>query len=84
MGLELTHPTDGALDRRVELAREGDSARYGAPCAALPAAHWWVQVADPAGRWLLRGRVQGTLAEPAALVPPAAVNPADGPAARTP
>lgn len=84
VALELTHPTDASLDRRLGLVREGGSARYGAACAPLPAAHWWVQVADAGGTWLLRGRVQGNLAEPATLAPPAAANPAaaNPPAAR--
>lgn len=87
--LDLTHPTETASDRHVVLAREGDSARYGAACAPLAAAHWWVQVADAGGTWLLRGRVQGALAEPALLVPPAggataAALPPPGPASKAP
>ena len=69
--LELTHPTEAAADRIVLLQREGSSSRYGAACEPLPPAHWWVQVADPAGRWLLRGRAEGALAAPLLLSPQA-------------
>jgi uncharacterized protein len=57
--LTLTHPTDPAADRRVDLRLEGG--RYVAPCAPLPAAHWWLELADDQGRWLLRGRALGDL-----------------------
>lgn len=61
--LILTHPTDNSADRSIVLPRSG--AVYVAPCATLPAAHWWLQLADDQGRWMLRGRVQGTMQEPA-------------------
>jgi hypothetical protein len=69
--LVLTHPTDPAADRRVELRLEGG--RYVAPCAPLPAAHWWLELADDQGRWLLRGRVLGDLRQAVRLGAGAAV-----------
>jgi len=67
--LSLIHPIDSSADRMVVLARSG--AVYVASCSALRAAHWWLQLADDQGRWMLRGRAQGTLQEPARLAPPA-------------
>lgn len=55
--LDLTHPTLGAADRHWILERDADG--YHTPCEALPRAHWWVQIGDPAGLWQLRARVQG-------------------------
>lgn len=52
--LDLTHPTEPGADRHLLLQRSGDA--YSAACTALPAAHWWVQLSDPAGDWLLRAR----------------------------
>jgi uncharacterized protein len=66
--LDLTHPTNPAADRHVPLQRSGDG-RYEAPCAALAPAHWWVQVSDADGHWLLRGRTQGALVTAFALSP---------------
>jgi hypothetical protein len=63
--LTLTHPTQQGADRHVRLLPVGTV--YAANCAALPAAHWWVQLADEQGQWLLRARVQGALQSPAAL-----------------
>jgi hypothetical protein len=63
--LTLTHPTLQGADRHVRLLPVGTV--YAANCAALPAAHWWVQLADEQGQWLLRARVQGALQSPAAL-----------------
>jgi hypothetical protein len=66
--LDLTHPTDPSADRHVALQRSShDSNRYEAPCAALAPAHWWVQVSDAEGQWLLRGRANGALATAFAL-----------------
>lgn len=73
--LSLAHPVDPHLDRRLELARAQRSpagaghagADYATPCAPLPAAHWWLELADDQGRWLLRGRAQGTLDPPTRL-----------------
>ena len=68
--LSLAHPVDPRLDRRIELARAQPSpagAEYAAPCATLPAAHWWLELSDDQQRWLLRGRAQGTLEPPARL-----------------
>jgi hypothetical protein len=59
------HPADPRIDRRLELARAG--ATYAVPCAPLPAAHWWLELSDDEGRWLLRGRAQGTLLAPVEL-----------------
>jgi hypothetical protein len=63
--LDLTHPTSQFADRHVRLT--GNGGTYGAPCAPLGAAHWWVQLADEQGSWMLRGRVHGALAETLAL-----------------
>jgi uncharacterized protein len=66
--LDLAHPSDPAGDRHVALQRASDgSNRYEAPCAALAPTHWWVQVGDAGGNWLLRGRAHGSLATPFAL-----------------
>jgi hypothetical protein len=67
LSLELTHPITQAADRHVVL--RGGGGTYGAPCAPLAAAHWWLQLSDPAGGWMLRGRVHGTLQEPFPLTP---------------
>jgi len=67
--LDLTHPTETAADRHFVLQREGGSSQYGGACPPLPTAHWWVQVGDPAGTWLLRGRAKGALAAPLLLSP---------------
>jgi hypothetical protein len=68
--LDLTHPTDPAADRHVPLQRSADgSGRYEAPCAALAPAHWWVQVSDGEGQWLLRARAAGALDAPLSLSP---------------
>jgi hypothetical protein len=54
----------------VPLARNpDDSGRYEAPCSTLAPAHWWVQVSDAQGQWLLRGRAAGTLDVALALSP---------------
>ena len=74
--LALVHPTDPRADRRLTLARAGGGARgvadasYETDCAGLPAAHWWLEVADDAGRWLLRGRSSGRLQPPVQLGAP--------------
>jgi hypothetical protein len=74
--LSLVHPTDPRADRRLTLARAGGGARgvadasYETDCAGLPAAHWWLEVADDAGRWLLRGRSSGRLQPPVQLGAP--------------
>jgi len=70
--LDLAHPTNPSADRHVPLQRSSDgSNRYEAPCAALAPAHWWVQVSDAEGQWLLRGRANGALAAPFSLTPQA-------------
>jgi hypothetical protein len=63
--LTLTHPTEQGADRHVRLLPLG--AVYAANCAALPGAHWWVQLADDQGQWLLRARVLGALHSPVVL-----------------
>jgi len=68
--LDLTHPTDQAADRHLLLQRAGDL--YSAPCAGLSAAHWWLQLADPQGKWLLRARVDPSAAAPATAGAPGA------------
>ncbi|HVN99219.1 MAG TPA: FixH family protein [Steroidobacteraceae bacterium] len=60
--LTLTHPTESAADVRLTLPRA--DGRYSAPCAALPAAHWWLELADDQAGWLLRARLHGDLVEP--------------------
>jgi len=84
INVDFTHPTETSADRHVVLQREGASSLYGGACAPLPAAHWWVQVGDTAGRWLLRGRAEGALAAPLLLSPraPARDEPALQPPAR--
>lgn len=54
--LELTHPTNPAADRQLLL--QGAAGVYSAPCEAVPMAHWWLQLSDPEGTWLLRGRAR--------------------------
>jgi len=66
--LDLVHPTDPRADRRLTLARTGDS--YEADCAGLPVAHWWLEVSDDTGRWMLRGRTVGRLQPPVKLGAP--------------
>jgi uncharacterized protein len=78
--LSLVHPSDPHADRRLELTRTGtgpgnDAApgmgtRYAVACASPPAAHWWLELADDQGRWLLRGRAQGALDPPIRLGAP--------------
>jgi uncharacterized protein len=63
--LTLAHPTVTSLDRHVLLYPSGD--RYVAPCSAVPAAHWWLELADGQDGWLLRGRLHGDLREPVQL-----------------
>jgi len=60
--LTLAHPTESSLDRHLLLQPSGD--RYRAPCGALPAAHWWLELADEQGGWLLRSRLHGDLHAP--------------------
>jgi len=82
LNLDFTHPTEAAADRHLVLQRDGNGGLYGAACAALPAAHWWVQVSDTAGRWLLRGRAEGALGTPLLLSPRAPAR--DAPAGPAP
>ena len=63
--LDLTHPTTQGSDRHVLL--QGSGGHYGAACAALPGAHWWVQLSDASGSWLLRARTSGALQTPLTL-----------------
>lgn len=56
--LDLTHPTDPAADRHVLL--QGAAGEYSGACEGVAAAHWWLQLADPQGGWLLRGRASST------------------------
>jgi len=60
--LALTHPTDSGADLRLTLPRA--DGRYSTPCAAPPAAHWWLELADDQAGWLLRARLHGDLSEP--------------------
>jgi len=61
--LDLTHPTDQAADRHVQL--QGAAGVYSGACAQLPAAHWWLQLTDDQGAWMLRGRAAATAAHAA-------------------
>jgi hypothetical protein len=63
--LTLVHPTVSSLDRHVLL--QSSAGRYLAPCSALPAAHWWLELADEQDGWLLRSRLHGDLHEPVQL-----------------
>jgi len=63
--LSLVHPVDPRADRQLELVRTG--AGYAVPCTAPSAAHWWLELSDGQGRWLLRGRAHGTLQPPVHL-----------------
>jgi uncharacterized protein len=66
--LDLVHPTDPRADRRVTMARTGSF--YSADCGGLPAAHWWLEISDEAGGWMLRGRTAGRLQPPVQLGAP--------------
>ena len=57
--VDLTHPTQRVADQHWILQR--DATGYHTDCQALPQAHWWVQITDPAQQWQLRGRVRGNL-----------------------
>ena len=63
--LDLTHPTTQASDRHVLLQETGGS--YSAACASLPNAHWWVQLSDARGTWMLRARTMSALQAPLTL-----------------
>ncbi len=63
--LTLVHPTESNLDQHLLLQLRGD--RYRTPCSALPAAHWWLELADEQDGWLLRRRLHGDLHEPVQL-----------------
>jgi hypothetical protein len=63
--LELTHATESGADRHLLMQRRAD--RYVAACTPLPAAHWWVEIADDGAGWTLRGRLRGSL-QPAQLL----------------
>jgi len=63
--LDLTHPTTQGSDRHVLLQESGGS--YSAACASLPGAHWWIQLSDARGSWLLRARTSGALQAPLTL-----------------
>jgi hypothetical protein len=55
--MDLAHPTLAGADQHWLLDR--DATGYHTACKALPKAHWWVQISDPAGTWQLRSRVKG-------------------------
>jgi len=63
--VELAHPTDKARDRHLLLQRTASG--YQTACEPLPAAHWWVEVADDSAGWLLRGRLRGSFDPPQLL-----------------
>lgn len=57
----FTHDSDPGADLQLDLIRDGDAWR--ARCPAVPnAAHWWVEITDSAGAWMLRDRIRGGLA----------------------
>ena len=60
--LDLTHPGDPAADRHLLLP--GVAGVYSAPCQDVPSAHWWLQLTDPQGTWLLRGRASNAPGSP--------------------
>jgi len=60
----LSHATHAEFDRMLRLERGADG-RYGAPLAALPAGHWYIEVAPPDRAWRLTGDFGDT---PRALV----------------
>ena len=53
--LTLTHATLAGLDQHVVLRRTGDG--YTGRCAPLGKAHWWLELADADGSWLIRQRL---------------------------
>lgn len=57
--LNLVHGTRPELDRRVRLARSGQS--YTGECGSLPSGHWHVELTDLAGSWSVREDVTGVL-----------------------
>jgi hypothetical protein len=63
--LTLVHPTVTGLDRHLLL--HPGAGGYTAPCSALPAAHWWLELADDQDGWLLRSRLHGDLHAPVQL-----------------
>jgi hypothetical protein len=63
--LNLTHPTNALADREVLL--QGVAGIYSGACEHLPAAHWWLQLSDDQGTWLLRGRASAKGASDPAL-----------------
>ena len=63
--LDLTHPTNQAADRHVLLLRA--AGEYSGRCEGLSAAHWWLQLADQQGTWLLRARTNSTSGSPQSL-----------------
>jgi hypothetical protein len=53
--LQLTHATLSRLDQHVVLQRAGDA--YVGRCAPLGKGHWWLELADADGSWLIRERI---------------------------
>lgn len=53
--LTLTHATLAGLDQHVVLQRTGDA--YTGRCAPLGQGHWWLELADADGSWLIRQRL---------------------------
>ena len=60
----LSHATRADLDRMLRLERGADG-RYGAPLVALPAGHWYIEIAPSDRAWRLTGEFSDT---PRALV----------------
>jgi hypothetical protein len=54
--LELTHATDPARDLHIDLRRVGESDRFVAQAAPIPAGRWIARIGEP-GRWHVVARV---------------------------
>jgi len=62
--LVLTHATHPSLDQRLTLRRSSThSTRYDAPCAAIPNAHWRVELTEPSNHWSVRQYVTGPIGD---------------------
>ena len=53
--VELAHATFAGMDQHLLLTRNGDA--YSGACTLPAAGHWWLDVSDASGRWLVRQRL---------------------------
>jgi hypothetical protein len=61
--LVLTHATHPSLDQRLTLRRSSThSTHYVTQCAAIPNAHWRVELTEPSNNWSVRQYVTGPIA----------------------